>query len=293
MQEFLHQVPRMLDTQLFHLAGTPVTVATLVTFLIILLVGWVASRMIQRAITRAFARRGVTDEGTIGVTSRLVNYSLFVVVVAVGLQTIGVKLSALFAAGAVFAVAIGFAMQTVVQNFVSGVILLVERSIKPGDVLLVSGELIKISRLGIRSTVARTRDEEDVIIPNSKLVQGSVKNYTFRDRLFRIRTVVGVSYDSDMTQVRQVLENIAKEFDHREDDHPPVALLKGFGSSSVDWEISVWTRTPWDNHPRRCALNEALWHGLKAAGITIAYPQVDVHFDSSVEESLAGNRRAA
>jgi small-conductance mechanosensitive channel len=73
----------------------------------------------------------------------------------------------------------------------------------------------------------------------------------------------------------------------------PVVLLKQFGSSSVDWEISIWTRSPWEYYPIRCGLNEEIWHGLKAAGIVIAFPQVDVHFDDGVEESLAGLRKAA
>jgi small-conductance mechanosensitive channel len=293
MQEYLQQLRTLLETKLFTLAGTPVTVATLVTFLLILVGGWVISRLMQRAIAQAFRSRGVDDVGTIGVTSRLATYTLFVVVLAIGLQTIGVKLSALFAAGAVFAVAVGFAMQNVVQNFVSGVILLVERTIKPGDVLLVEGTLVKISKLGVRSTVATTRDEEDVIIPNSKLVQSSVRNYTLRDRLYRIRAEVGVTYDSDMKQVRQVLEEIAGRFARREQEKNPVVFLKQFGSSSVDWELSIWTRDPWDYYPIRCALNEDIWHGLQAAGIVIAFPQVDVHFDEEVEKSLSGLRSAA
>lgn len=293
MENILVQVRTTLNFRLFNLAGTPVTLATIVTFLLIMLGGWLLARLVRRAILRGFRSRGVTDEGTIGVTTRLVHYSLFVVALGIGLQTIGIKLSALFAAGAVFAVAVGFAMQTMVQNFVSGVILLMERSIKPNDILLVDNTLIRVVKLGIRTTVARTRDEEDLIVPNSKLVQATVKNYTFRDRLYRIRNVVGVVYRSNMKTVRMVLEEVARKFSERDSEHEPVVLLKNFGNSSVDWEVSVWTRDPWNFYPLQCALNEAMWNGLKEAGIVIAFPQVDVHFDPVVEDTIASWEKAA
>jgi potassium-dependent mechanosensitive channel len=111
----------------------------------------------------------------------------------------------LFAAGAVFAVGLGFAMQNIVQNFVSGVILMVERTIKPDDVLEVEGDIVRVQKMRIRATMVRTRNEEELIIPNSTLVQGAVKNYTLTDSRFLLGTVVGVTYGSDMQLVREVL----------------------------------------------------------------------------------------
>jgi small-conductance mechanosensitive channel len=184
-------------------------------------------------------------------------------------------------------------MQTVVQNFVSGVILLVERSIKPGDILEVQGTILKVVRLGIRSTVARTREDEDIILPNSTLVQASVKNLTFRDPSFRIRVGVGVTYGSDMKVVREVLERVARDFEHRHTEPEPVILLRKFGNSSVDWEVSIWIRTPWTEQAVRSALHEAVWFALKERGITIAFPQVDVHFDPPVTDAVTSLKPAA
>ncbi len=102
-------------------------------------------------------------------------------------------------------------MQNVVQNFVAGVILLLERSIKPGDVLEIDGTLVKVMDMGIRTTIARTLVDEELIMPNSKFSQSSVKNYTLQDRIYCLCVVVGVSYDSDMNQVIRVLEKTATE----------------------------------------------------------------------------------
>ena len=235
----------------------------------------------------------MTDRGTIGVTQRLIHYVVMAFGLGLALDNLGVDLGALFAAGAVLAVGIGFAMQNIAQNFVSGVILLVERSIKPGDVLEVEGRVVQVEKMGIRSTVARTRDEEEIIIPNSTLVQNSVKNYTLRDSLYRLRASVGVEYGSDMRLVMQVLQGAAEGLDWRFANKDPVVHLVEFGDSSVNFEVSVWITDPWVAPGRRSLLHQAIWWALKDAGVVIAFPQLDVHFDPPVEESIQRMPRAS
>jgi small-conductance mechanosensitive channel len=186
-------------------------------------------------------------------------------------------LASLFAAGAVVAVAIGFALQNVLQNFVSGVILLTERSITEHDVLEVQGEQVVVERLGARATVARTRDDNQLIIPNSVLVQSSVTNLTLADSVHRIRTRVGVAYGSDMEKVERVLLAAGASIEDRVKEREPLALLLEFGDSSVVWELSIWCNDPWAARVTRSDLNMAIWRHFKAKGITIAFPQLDVH----------------
>jgi small-conductance mechanosensitive channel len=274
------------DIHLFDLAATPITVATLLTFLIIVVMTLVVSKILERATVSALRIRRVRDEGTLGVAQRLVHYAVLVIGISVALQTIGINLNALFAAGALFAVALGFAMQNITQNFVSGVILLVERSIKPGDVLRVEGRLVKVVRMGIRATVSRTLDDEEIILPNSVLVQNSVTNHTLKDRLYRLRATVGVVYWSDMAKVKETLEQVASNISWRVPSVDPRVLLRQFGNSSVDFEVSVWTDEPWRCQRRLSDLHEAIWFALKDAGITIAFPQIDVHFDGPVNQSF-------
>ncbi len=280
------------DFELFAIFGTMLTVATLLTFFIIVIVSFVVAGLAQRGVARAFRLRGQRDEGTAAVASRLVRYSVLVVGLAIAVNSLGINLTALFAAGAVFAVALGFAMQNISQNFVSGVILLLERSIKPGDVLEVEGRLVRVRDMGIRATIARTLDEEDIIIPNTQLVAAPVKNYTFKDPHYRLRTSVGVVYSSDLRQVRQVLERTAAGLGWRSQEPPPRIQLKEFADSSVNYDVSVWIDDPWSMQTRRNELNEAVWWALKEAGIVIAFPQLDVHFDPQVVESLGVARKA-
>ena len=267
----------LLARELLQIGDSPLTLGTLVLVVLIVAFTFVLSRWLQAVSKRAFQLRGVDDVGTIGVTGRLVHYVVLLVGFSIALETAGIRLSGLFAAGAVFAVGVGFAMQTIVQNFVSGVILLIERSIRPGDVLEVDGEIVKVRHMYIRSTVVTTLDDLDVIVPNSALVQSSVRNLSYLDRRFRVRACVGVHYESDMDQVRTVLEHAGSEVLGRLKDAPPLVLLLEFNTSSVDWEVSIWTDDPWRQRRLRSVLNEQIWTSLKEAGITISYPQLDVH----------------
>lgn len=277
---------QLFDTRLFSLGGTPVTVATLAVAVLIVVASLILSFLIQKAVTRALRRRGLAEEGTVGAMLRLLHYVVMLVGVGVALDTIGFSLGALFAAGAVFAVGLGFAMQNIAQNFVSGVILLIERSIRPGDILGLEGRMVRVQQLGIRSTLVRTRDDEDMIVPNSVIVQSTVKNFTLRDSLYRIRVQVGVVYRSDMATVRRTLERVGNDVSWRAKQRAPVVLMREFADSSVNFEVSVWIDDPWDAMRARSDLHEAIWTAVIGAGITIAFPQLDVHFDPPVEESM-------
>ena len=276
----------VLSLRLFEVGGTPITVATVVTVLLILLATVVVSRVVQRAVRAMLHRRGVTNEGTIGTICGVLNYSILVIGLGVALETGGIDVGTLFAAGALFAVAIGFGMQNIAQNFVSGIILLTERAIKPGDVLELDGVVVRVIQMGIRATIVQTRDGENLIVPNAVLVQASVKNFTLRDSAYRIRAIVGVVYGADMLQVREVLERVAAEFPNQEEGREPQVFMVQFGSSSVDWEVAVWMGDPWRARAAMSKLHEAIWWALKEAGITIAFPQVDVHFDPPIVEGL-------
>ena len=280
------------DIPLFEIGGNSVTVATLISFALMVIVTFVLAGLMQRGVTRAFSRKGQEDQGTTAVASRLVRYMVLIGGLGIALHNLGINLTGLFAAGAVFAVAIGFAMQNISQNFVSGVILLLERAIKPGDVLQVEGRLVRVRDMGIRATIARTLDEEDIIIPNSYLVASTVTNYTFKDSIYRLRTIVGVVYSSDLALVRRVLEKTADELEWRSQQHPPRIQLKEFADSSVNFEVSVWIDDPWSMQRRRDRLNDAVWWALKEAGVVIAFPQLDVHFDPPVVEALGTGPRA-
>lgn len=271
------RVGQALNAPLFSIGNTPVTPATLVAFGIVIFFTWVASMVLQRATVRGMSARSKADPATLQVTSRLVNYVVLFIGFSIALQTIGISVTGLFAAGAFFAIAIGFAMQNVAQNFVSGVILMTERTIKPGDILKVEDQVVRVTRLGLRSTVARSRDEEDLIVPNSVLVQNTVTNYTLRDSIIRVRAVVGVSYNSDVALVMKILHDAAGALPDRVKEYEPIVLLTGFGESSINFEVSAWVTEPWLSRRILSELNQSIWWALKDNGVVIPFPQRDVH----------------
>lgn len=286
-KDVLESIRQVLDTELFTVGDTTVTLSTaLWAALIVIITVWV-SRALRRVVNRTLERRNLASEGTAGVISSLLHYVILITGLGVAMSTLGIRMSALFTAGAVLAVGIGFAMQNITQNFVSGVILLAERAIRPGDVLEVQGIVVRVKSLGIRTTIVQTRDLEKLIVPNAELVQNTVKNYTFRDSLYRLRAQVGVVYGSDMDLVFRTLRRVAHNIDWRNKDHDPVVLLTGFGDNSVNFDVSVYIEDPWHAPRARTRLNRAIWDALKELEIVIAFPQVDVHLDRPVMRSLA------
>lgn len=288
MGELLRFVRQGLDLELFIIGGTQVRVSTLLTVIIVFVVTLWISRILRMLVERALAKRGARP-GDIGTISGLLRYVVLVVGFGIALDTAGIDLTALFAAGALFAVGLGFAMQSIAQNFVAGVILLGERSIKPGDILQVEGKFVKVIDIGIRASVARTRDGEDLVIPNAVLIQTTVTNYTLKDSAYRIRVPVGVTYDSDMAQVKATLMAVAEKISTiwSVPGHDPLVVMTEFGNHAVNWEVRIWMNDPWKALPATSALYEDIWWAFKEKEIVIAFPQLDVHFDSPVMDGLA------
>jgi small-conductance mechanosensitive channel len=280
------QIEQFMTSELFKVGTTAVTVVTLATALFIVLVSYLLSRGVRHALHRFLLRGGIAPTGEIGAIERLAHYFIVMLGIMIALRTTGIKLDALFTAGAVFAVGFGFAMQNIMQNFVSGVILLFERTIKPGDVIEVGGQIVKVQQMSIRTTIVRTLDEEDVIVPNSSLVQTNVKNFTLEDNIYRVRVNVGVSYSADVPQVKALLLECARSMDYREKGFEPRVLLLNFGASALEFEASVWMRDPWNHRIAGSQLREAIWAALRDKQIALAFPQLDIHFDSPVAESL-------
>lgn len=285
--EMLVQLKEILGYPLFTVSNVNINTATILVFVLLIGTAVVVSWLVRKAIRRSFYARGVTADGTIGATNRLAHYAVMLIGIGIALDTVGINLNALFAAGAIFAVAIGFAMRNIVENFISGIILLVERVLKPGDVIDVDGQRVKIVDMRIRTTVGRTRDGEDIIIPNGILVQSMVKNQTMRDRLHRVHVLVGVEYDSDMKVVRNTLERVAADFEERHDASKTGVAMMDFADSAVVWRVVVWTVDPFDAGGVAARLREKIWWALKEADVTIAYPQLDVHLDAPVEKALS------
>jgi len=284
LDDILHPVRKgsaslwqLLDHPLFHIAGKPIAVTTLIAVTVIIILTLVLSSLLRRLLNRQFSKRGVDNEGSVGTVTSLVHYVILLIGFGSAAQTMGIKLSTLFAAGAVFAVGLGFAMQNIVQNFVSGIILLFERSIKPGDIVEIDNQVVRVAEMRIRSTIVRSRGGETLVVPNSTLVQSTVKNLTHLNPFLRIAIRVGVSYATDMEKVLQDLTEMVSDIEERVISKPAHAVIKDFGDSAVLLEISYWTDRPWDVWVTESRLRKMVWDLFKQSGVTIPFPQLDVH----------------
>lgn len=287
MDEVIEPLSYAYHSELFRIGDTPVTVATLATSIALLVVSTLIARVGKRAAHGLLIRYNV-EERQAGTISSLLHYAMLVIGAATALQVSGIDLSALFAAGAFLAVGLGLALQSISQNFVSGIILLSERSIKPGDVLKMDGDLVRVMDMGIRASIVRTRDGEEMIVPNSVFSQSAVRNLTLADHVHRIRVGVGVAYESDMDEVLRVLNEVAVNEQKKllsargraqVGGERGRAWMVGFGTSSVDFEIGVWSDSPWEMPILRSELLMEIWRALKASEIVIAFPQLDLHLD--------------
>ena len=266
------------------------TIKVIAAAAIFLAAFWV-SRMLQRFIVRLMSQDSHNDEGTIRTYKKVVRYIVMVPGILLAVHALGINLSTLFTTGGLFAVALAFAMKDIAENYVSGVLLRLERTIKPGDVLETEGDMVRVKSIGFHATNVRTKDGKDLVIPNSQLVQTRLANYTYSDSVCRIEATVGVAYASDLKEVREVLEEVCSQLDWISSHHNPGVLLSGFGDSAVNFKIRVWIEDPWESPRRLSLLNDAIWWGLKKAGIVIAYPQLDMHFDETFTKT-AGLGRA-
>jgi small-conductance mechanosensitive channel len=184
-------------------------------------------------------------------------------------------------------VGIGFGLQNIVNNFVSGLILLFERPIKVGDTINIDDQWGTINKIGLRSTVVETLDRAEIIVPNSDLVSQKVTNWTLSNSISRIIFPVGVAYGSDLTRVLSILDTVGKEHPDVLSDPPPNAIFTGFGNSSIDFELRVWVGDINKRLPVKSDLGQTIDRFFREAGISIPFPQRDLHL-RSIESNLKG-----
>jgi small-conductance mechanosensitive channel len=207
----------------------------------------------------------------------LVHYTVLLVGFLLAFAAMGLDLNRFTILAGAFGVGIGFGMQNIVNNFVSGLILLFERPIQVGDTVQM-GELVgEITRIGIRSSAVRTWQGAEVIVPNASFISEAVTNWTLSDRMRRIEIKVGVAYGTDPERVLELLSKVAADHPLVLTEPAAVALFLGFGDSALDFELRVWTNRFEQWVRIRSELNVAVNAALRDADITIPFPQRDVH----------------
>lgn len=269
--------------ELFSSEDRPVTVGKVLTALVLIVVGLWLARVARRALESRLLPRLGLDDGASHAFAVLAFYGLLVAIVLFSLQTVSIPLTAFAVLGGALAIGLGFGSQNVVNNFISGVILLAERPIKVGDLVDVDGTYGNIERIGARSTRIRTGDNIHVIVPNSTFLESNVVNWTHTDARCRISVSVGVSYGSPTREVRRCLLQALSEDERIRSSPEPIVLFRDFGNDALQFSAHFWVqvRHMMDRLTIESDLRFRLDDLFREAGIVVAFPQRDVHLDTA------------
>ena len=207
-----------------------------------------------------------------------VHYVILILAGLIALNILGFQLTNLVLVFGALGVGIGFGLQNIVNNFLSGLILLFERPIKVGDMLVIDGQWGAVKEIRVRSTIFETFDRYVLIIPNSELVSNKVLNWTYYGAgINRLALKVGVAYGSDVRQVTQLITEVCQANDRVVEVPPPQVYFEAYGDSSLNFNVWVFVRTPSDRIPATHELNSAIFEAFNANGIEIPFPQRDLH----------------
>jgi small-conductance mechanosensitive channel len=264
---------------LLHVAGGPITLLSLLTGVLIILLSVLTARVAGRALNRLLARRDV-GHGARFALVKITRYLVVLVGVLVAVMSLGIRLDAVLAASTVVLVGIGFGLQNIAQNFVSGLILLIERPVARGDFVQIGEVCGSVTDIGMRATRVVTRDEVTIIVPNSELVTAQVINHSVPTTNLRIAVKVGVAYGTDTTLTREVLLKVAAAEPALLGEPPSEVRFEDFGDSSLNFSLLAWIANPREDLRVASRLRFAIDAAFRAAGIQIPFPQRDVHVKS-------------
>ena len=276
-----------------------VTLSLVQIFLLIALliaVFWISSRTKRFLFNRFLAKSGL-DRSLQYAIAQIVSNIVLIIGIFIVLDNAGIHLGALTVFAGAVGVGVGFGLQNIASNFISGLVILAERPITVGDRVEVAGIAGQVQHIRARSTVIVTNDNITMIVPNTKFIDSPVTNWTYGDPRVRFRLPVGVAYGSDVNKVREALLAAASENANTLKDPAPSVFLEKFGENSIDFELVVWS-SEMSYRPRRYRsdLNFAMEQKMREAGIEIAFPQRDLHIRSGVlkvQNVDAANRSAS
>jgi small-conductance mechanosensitive channel len=271
---------------LLTLAGGTVTPGSVFVGLAVVLGSMALASVLSRSIRRILEGRGL-ETGAQFAVAKIARYTVITIGVLIAFGSMGLKLDALLAASTVVAVGIGFGLQNVAQNFISGLILLVEQPVRKGDFVKVGGTFGVVEDIGLRATEIVTRDEVTIIVPNSALITEPVVNHSRPTTNLRIRVAVSVAYGSDARQVERVLLDVAAKEKRVLREPRSEIRFEGFGESGMDFALLAWIAHPRDDLRIGSELRFAIEAAFRAAEITIPFPRRDVRIVGGEEGATA------
>lgn len=280
--EIMKSIQQVLNYPLFSVKQTPITLLSILIFFLLLALFALLARIIGRVILKRFFSRLQMEEGTSYSLIRITQYLIMIAGVIISFQFVGVDLSGLVVIFGLLSVGIGFGLQNITSNFVSGLVLLIERPIRVGDRVTVGDTLGDVIEINMRSTKIRTLTNIAIIVPNSEFTSNRVINWSHGDPKVRLDLPIGVSYSSDLDVVLRSLREVADENKDVLKNPETEINFVGFGSSSWDLELRTWLESPKRYQIVRSDLNCAIVKKFRENGVEIPFPQRDLHLRTTI-----------
>lgn len=274
--------------ELFHLGNSPFTTKTFVLLILSLfLLFYVTAKVRTLLVKRIFPKYNL-DIGVSQSIATILRYLLIIVGLVVIFQTTGIDLSAVGLMIGALGVGIGFGLQSITNNFISGLIILIERPIKVGDRIEIDDLAGNIINISARATTIITNDNIAVIVPNSDFINNRVINWSHNNKEVRLKFPVGVSYKEDPEIVRKLLIEVANNNPGVLSSPKPYILFEGFGDSSLNFQVMVWT-SEYINRPKvlRSELYYEIFTKFKEHNVEIPFPQRDIHLKSGFNKEIS------
>ncbi len=269
-----------------NLGSYRLTLGLLVFAGLIIYISFLISWIVQKLIIDAVLLKRQREKGARHSVARLIHYVIIFLGFIFAFSTFGFDVTKITIIISALGVGLGFGLQHIVNNFVSGLVLLFERPVRVGDSIQIAGKWAEIKNIGLRATTVQTLDQADVMIPNADLVNSQVTNWTLSDRQVRVSVPVGVVYGSDVTLVMQKLMECAKANPLISENPSPQVLFLEFGNSSLNFELRAWVLDADDRLRVGSELHQEIARSFREANIVIAFPQLDMHL-RSVDDSIS------
>jgi small-conductance mechanosensitive channel/CRP-like cAMP-binding protein len=280
--------------QMLDVGGTKLSIAEIASLVALVVIAFFVSKIFSELIRRTVLHRLRINRGLQEAITVFIRYLLLIVSSAIILQAAGINLSTLAVFAGVIGIGLGFGLQNLASNFISGLVLLFEQTLKVGDYIEIGELKGTIEKIDIRSTILRTDDDLFVIVPNQRFIENNTINWSYEGHTCRIHIPVSVAYDTDLLVLSEALLTVARHEPRVLSTPPPEVQFKSYGDSALNFELLVWINEPEANEPIRSSLNFRIAYEIRDRGIKIPFPTREIILNDSVamqEMRLRSNAR--
>lgn len=278
MEVVATKLQEIFTAQILDIGGTKFSIATIASLLGLIVLSFFISKIISELIRRSLLTRLRVNRGLQEAITVFIKYLLITLSSVIILQTAGINLSSLAVIAGVIGIGVGFGLQNIASNFISGLVLLFEQTLKVGDYIEIGELKGTIEKISIRSTILRTDDDVFVIVPNQRFLENNTVNWSYAGHTCRIHIPISVAQDTDLLVLTEALLTAARHEPRVLSNPPPEVWFKKFGGDSLDFDLLVWIDEPDANEPIRSSLNFRIAYEIRERGIVVPFPTREIIF---------------